>query len=143
MAFFKNGFPSHHLKCFVYIFYSKPLNYREYEVTDCSLEDNPRMREMIKDMFQTNFEEIYECEVWLGSPKSFKLNKPDWVFMDIKMKTMDGIRASRQIKASFPDAKIIIVTDYSDKMLKAEAESAGVIAYVLKERLLDIFSIIS
>ena len=39
-------------------------------------------------------------------------HRPDWVLMDIKMKEMDGLMATMQIKAAFPEARIIIVTAY-------------------------------
>jgi DNA-binding NarL/FixJ family response regulator len=38
--------------------------------------------------------------------------QPDWVLMDITMKVVDGITATRQIIAADPKAQVIIVTDY-------------------------------
>lgn len=106
------------------------------------VEDNAAMRRMLKDMFQSDFEEIIECEDGSEALEAYKICNPDWVFMDIKMKTMNGIEASRLIKASYPEAKIIAVTDFGDKMLKSAAESAGVYAYVLKENIFDIYKVL-
>ncbi len=51
---------------------------------------------------------------------------------------LDGITATGHIKAAFPDARIVIVTDYGDEPLRAAAEDAGACGYVLKEQLLDV-----
>ena len=38
--------------------------------------------------------------------------RPDIILMDLVMKEMDGIEATRQIIAKWPEAKIIIVTSF-------------------------------
>jgi DNA-binding NarL/FixJ family response regulator len=51
---------------------------------------------------------------------------------------VDGIQATRQIKAADPAAKIVIVTDYDDDALRAAAMRAGACGYALKDNLLDL-----
>jgi DNA-binding NarL/FixJ family response regulator len=58
--------------------------------------------------------------------------------MDIRMSEVDGITATKQLKAAFPDANIIIVTDYNDAELRRSAREAGAREYVTKEDLLDL-----
>ena len=106
------------------------------------VEDNPAMRRMLKDMFQSDFEEIIECEDGSEAFESYRIYNPDWVFMDIKMKSMNGIKASRIIKNSYPKAKIIILTDYDDAKLRSDAKSSGVYAYILKENIFDIYGVL-
>lgn len=55
--------------------------------------------------------------------------------MDIVMKKMDGITATKLIIDSFPHAKIITVTDFDDEMLREKAKSAGAYDYVINEDL--------
>jgi len=45
--------------------------------------------------------------------------------------------ATRRIIATFPEAHILMVTQYDDTELRAAAGEAGVCGYVLKENLLD------
>jgi DNA-binding NarL/FixJ family response regulator len=59
------------------------------------------------------------------------------------MKELDGISATRQIKAAFPDAQIIMITDYDDPKLREAARRAGACEYILKENLLDVRRILS
>jgi two-component system, chemotaxis family, chemotaxis protein CheY len=106
------------------------------------VEDNKNMRELFKTIFKKKFDEFIECEDGRKALNKYKESKPDWVFMDIKMKNMDGISATREIKDTFNDAKIIIVTDYGDEHLRNEAAQAGAYCYVLKENLQEIFNII-
>lgn len=106
------------------------------------VEDNFKMREMMKSIFRIEFNEIKECEDGSDVMSAYSHFKPDWVFMDIEMKNLDGITASKKIMSTFPDAKIIIVTNHDNKEFKKDAKSAGVREYVLKENLSDIFEII-
>ncbi len=54
------------------------------------------------------------------------------------MKLMDGITATRRIKAADPAARIIIVTDYDQADLREAARQAGACAFVAKENLLEL-----
>jgi DNA-binding NarL/FixJ family response regulator len=58
--------------------------------------------------------------------------------MDVKMPKMDGLAATKIIRRQFPDARIIIVTNFDDSDLKAEAQRSGAEGYVLKERLFEL-----
>ncbi|WP_066052582.1 response regulator transcription factor [Robertmurraya korlensis] len=58
--------------------------------------------------------------------------RPDIVLMDLVMKEMDGIEATRQIIAKWPDAKIIIVTSFLDDEKVYPALEAGATSYMLK-----------
>ena len=54
---------------------------------------------------------------------------PDVVLMDIRMPEMDGITATRELMTTRP-LPVVIVT--GDASLKAQAEEAGAMAYVVK-----------
>ncbi len=99
------------------------------------VEDNQGMRNLIKNLYSIYFDKVLECEDGCEAYEVYEHNKPNWVLMDIVMKEMDGITATKQIKDSFPDAKIVIVTDYDDNELRKKAKSAGACNYVLKEDL--------
>ncbi|WP_085506385.1 response regulator transcription factor [Thalassobacillus devorans] len=58
--------------------------------------------------------------------------KPDVILMDLVMKEMDGIEATREIIAGWPEAKIIIVTSFIDDEKVYPALEAGATSYLLK-----------
>ncbi|AIM17153.1 MULTISPECIES: response regulator transcription factor [Neobacillus] len=58
--------------------------------------------------------------------------RPDIILMDLVMKEMDGIEATRQIMEQWPEAKIIIVTSFLDDEKVYPALEAGATSYLLK-----------
>jgi two-component system NarL family response regulator len=62
----------------------------------------------------------------------FRLHRPHVTVMDLRMPEMDGIAATRAIRAEFPQARIIIFTTYNDEENVYQAVRAGVRGYLLK-----------
>lgn len=58
--------------------------------------------------------------------------KPDIVIMDIQMPLLSGIDATRQIKESAPETKIIMLTSHSDDTSVMSSLQAGAEGYCLK-----------
>lgn len=58
--------------------------------------------------------------------------RPDVILMDLIMPTMDGIRATREIRDICPGTQIIALTSFPDPELMQEALQAGAISYLLK-----------
>lgn len=107
------------------------------------VDDNSRMRRMIASLIDDLAEEIIECRDGSEAIPVYHERRPDWVFMDIDMKSVDGIEATRQIRIAFPDARIVMLTNYDESDLRAAASTAGACAYVLKDNLLDIREILT
>ncbi|WP_050616639.1 response regulator [Bacillus testis] len=66
-----------------------------------------------------------------GVEKALEL-KPDIILMDLVMKEMDGIEATRKIIEQWPEAKIIIVTSFLEDEKVYPALEAGATSYMLK-----------
>ncbi|MFS0783945.1 response regulator [Bacillus sp. 1P06AnD] len=66
-----------------------------------------------------------------GVEKALEL-KPDIILMDLVMKEMDGIEATKRIIDQWPEAKIIIVTSFLDDEKVYPALEAGATSYMLK-----------
>jgi DNA-binding NarL/FixJ family response regulator len=58
---------------------------------------------------------------------------PDLVLMDLRMPVMDGIAATREIKAEHPSTRVIILTIRDSVNYVEEAREAGADAYLLKD----------
>ena len=58
---------------------------------------------------------------------------PDVILMDIRMPGMDGIAATQALKATQPDARIVILTTFDDVELIQAGLHAGALGYLLKD----------
>jgi NarL family two-component system response regulator LiaR len=58
---------------------------------------------------------------------------PDVVLMDLVMPEMDGIEATRQVKAVSPSTQVIMLTSYSEDERIFPAIKAGALSYLLKD----------
>lgn len=58
---------------------------------------------------------------------------PQVVLMDIRMPLLDGLEATRRIKAEFPTTAVIMMTSYDDDALVLDAVRAGAAGYLLKD----------
>jgi DNA-binding NarL/FixJ family response regulator len=58
---------------------------------------------------------------------------PDLVLMDLKMPVMNGIEATRQIRAKYPQVKVLVLTTYDDDEWVLDAIHAGASGYLLKD----------
>jgi CheY-like chemotaxis protein len=101
-------------------------------------DDNPQMRRMLRSLVSDLAETIHECADGEAAVLAYAAIRPDWVLMDVMMEPLDGLAATRQIRSHYPDAKIIIVTNYDDANLQEAAMRAGATEYVVKKSLLEI-----
>ena len=58
---------------------------------------------------------------------------PDLVLMDLKMPVMNGIEATRQIRALYPATRVLVLTTYDDDEWVLDAVRAGASGYLLKD----------
>lgn len=63
---------------------------------------------------------------------------PDVLLMDIRMKEMDGLEASANILSQFPDARILLLTTFSDDEYIIRALKLGAKGYLLKQDYMNI-----
>jgi DNA-binding NarL/FixJ family response regulator len=58
---------------------------------------------------------------------------PDLVIMDIGMPELNGMEATRQIRAEMPDVKVLAVSMHADRQYVSGMLSAGASGYVVKD----------
>ena len=61
-----------------------------------------------------------------------RLTRPDVVLMDVRMPDLDGISATRELLAAFPEVKVVILTTFEQDDYIFGALSAGASGFLLK-----------
>ncbi len=59
--------------------------------------------------------------------------RPDLVLMDLKMPGMNGVHATRAIRAAHPEIPVLVLTTYDDDEWVVDAIRAGAAGYLLKD----------
>jgi DNA-binding NarL/FixJ family response regulator len=102
------------------------------------VDDSAQVRETIKKILDNPGARYIECDNGEKALELYREVQPAWVLMDIMMPGSNGIQATQNIIAEYPDARIVIVTNFDDKEYRAAAKEAGARVYILKEDLIKL-----
>jgi len=99
------------------------------------VDDHPLVRKGIASILanEPDVQLIAEAGDGQEAVALFRQLQPDVTLMDLRMPKLDGIEAVKQIRAAYPDAKIIALTSYDGDQDIFKALEAGVRGYLLKE----------
>lgn len=59
--------------------------------------------------------------------------QPDVVLMDLRMPIMDGVTATKRLKSTLPDCKVIVLTTFDDEESVFDGLRGGAVGYLLKD----------
>lgn len=98
-------------------------------------DDHPVVREGISAMLnrQPDIEVVGEAENGRECVEKTRELRPDIVLMDLRMPEMDGVEAMRQIAATNPEVRFIVLTTYDNDEYIFKGIEAGARAYLLKD----------
>src|SRR3982750_3443821 len=81
---------------------------------------------------EADLEVVREAVDGAQAVAAFDKHKPDLVLMDLRMPVKDGIRATAEIKAKYPNARVLMLTTFDGDTDIHRAIQAGAQGYVLK-----------
>ncbi len=98
------------------------------------VDDHLLFREGISSLLQRDerFEILSEADDGESALEIIKKAVPDVVLMDVKMPNMNGIEATREMLATYPDLKVVMITASEKDEDLFEAVKAGAQGYILK-----------
>ncbi|HWL26221.1 MAG TPA: response regulator transcription factor [Ureibacillus sp.] len=82
---------------------------------------------------QKDIEVVGEAKNGLEAVELVEILQPDIVLMDLVMPEMNGIQATKKIKANWPKIEVLMLTSFSDKDHVLPALEAGAAGYQLKD----------
>ena len=99
------------------------------------VEDHELTRFGLKTTFENvdYIDNIYEADSAETAIQVFNENNIDIIIMDLGLPNMNGIEATKQIRSSNKDVKIIILTSHNDEKEVLNSLKAGANAYCSKE----------
>lgn len=99
------------------------------------VEDNQGIRLWMRTLVLEAFPDLCIVEATGGEEAVAltSLHLPEIVLMDIGLPQMNGIEATRRVKAIVPRVHVVIVTNNGAPEYEEEATRAGAYAYVLKK----------
>jgi len=98
------------------------------------VDDNAGFRESLLSLLEAgNLQVVGEAGSGVEALGLVRSLAPDVVLMDVRMPTMDGIEATRLLKADFPDLGVVALSGHEDQEIVRGMLVAGASGYVLKD----------
>ena len=99
------------------------------------VDDERSVREGTKALlaFARGIDVVHEACSGQEAVRIVSMEQPDVVLMDVRMPVMDGLEATRQIKADWPQVKVIVLTMHPSH--RRDALAAGADHFLMKGRM--------
>ena len=99
------------------------------------VDDQPLFREGLRTLLSvhSDFEVVGEAGNRAEALKLARSLLPSVVLMDLQMPVLDGVAATRRLKAEQPQCRVIVLTTFDDDEMVFDGLRAGALGYLLKD----------
>lgn len=101
------------------------------------VEDSEVLRFSLVNWIESRFPEarVHSVESGEEALDAVRALRPEVVLMDINLLGIDGIEATRRIRAQLPSADVVILTTHDTPQHRLASARAGAAAFVAKQKL--------
>lgn len=97
-------------------------------------DDHRMLREGLRrSMAEQGFDMVGEARDGAEAVELARVLEPDVILMDVTMPELDGVEATRRIRADLPHVKVVMLTMHADQDVLASAIRAGASGYLVKD----------
>lgn len=99
------------------------------------VDDGPMFREALQSLLASRpgIEIVGEAGNGLEAIQQAAALRPDVILMDVRMPSMDGVEATRRIRAVYPECRVLLLTTFDDDEYVFDGLTAGASGYLLKD----------
>jgi len=99
------------------------------------VDDHPVVRQGLRALLETSHEITIAGEAGDGREaiEQVREKRPTVVVMDLALPLLNGVDATREILAQFPDTRVLMLSTYSHDESVTQAIQAGAVGYLLKQ----------
>jgi DNA-binding NarL/FixJ family response regulator len=104
-------------------------------ITVMLVDDHPVVRAGLRGMLEAEPDIEVICEAGSGAEAIalVRAHRPQLILMDLRMPGMDGVEATRAIRAELPDVRVVVLTTYDGDGDIVRAVAVGAAGYLLKD----------
>ena len=97
-------------------------------------DDHRMLREGLRrSMAEQGFDMVGEARDGAEAVELARVLQPDVILMDVTMPELDGVEATRRIRSTLPQVKVVMLTMHADQDVLASAIRAGASGYLVKD----------
>lgn len=113
---------------------------KKWDISLLYVEDDPTTVFSVSEMLRRRVSVLYTASDGNTGLELFKKYRPDIVVTDIRMPEMNGLAMSEAIRNMDENARIIVLTGYSDWNSYTKSADIGIRQYVLKPmKIIELF----
>ena len=105
---------------------------QRYDISVLFVDDNETIRQLYRRLLEKHVNHLYIAKNGHHGLELYQKHKPDLVITDMVMPVMDGLEMVKEIKKINPDAKIVVMSAYSEKDSFVESIHLGIDGYLMK-----------
>ena len=102
------------------------------------IEENAAMCRLIRALVEGLPLSITECRHGSQALAVCAQVQPDWILLDLNLARADALAAAQRIRATSPQARVVLLAEEDSTRLQEAALQAGACGYLLKDNLIEV-----